>query len=266
MLRRRRNTRCSSKSCRRRCVCALTSSETTSYRNSSNTSRCAKGAGGVRRADAGPAGGRAPRPCAAVRQGPERQPRHPEVHREGAGAVHRLRGQGLCERRARSEHAPVRLPSHSAAVGALQRAAEDADNAMELISDQSGNYVIQHVLQRGALHYRSAIIRHVQGNILSLSKHKFASNVVERCFVHGSVQEKSQLVSEICGTGEDSPLNPMVRDQYANYVVQRVLGAVNDAQRMQIINRLVEMVPNIRKVAYGKHIVARVEKLTGKVL
>eukprot|EP01083_Nonionella_stella_P014557 40873_1 len=139
-------------------------------------------------------------------------------------------------------------------------------NAMELIRDQYGNYVIQHVLQRGALHYRSAIIRHVQGNILSLSKHKFASNVVERCFVHGSVQEKSQLVSEICGTGEDSPLNPMVRDQYANYVVQRVLGAVNDAQRMQIINRLVEMVPNIRKVAYGKHIVARVEKLTGKVL
>lgn len=143
---------------------------------------------------------------------------------------------------------------------------EIAAHGLDLVRDQYGNYVVQHVLQRGSTHFRTAIIRAVCGNVLLLSKHKFASNVVECCFLHGSPDEKAQLVEEVIGTGDTSPLSAMVRDQYANYVVQRILGVVTEQQRARIIRRIVQCVPNIRKIAYGKHIVARVEKLTGKVL
>jgi len=62
------------------------------------------------------------------------------------------------------------------------------------------------------------------------------------------------------------PLAEMVKDQYGNYVVQKVLGVVNDEERSRIIETIRLRVPNLRKIPYGKHIVSRVEKLTGKIL
>lgn len=58
----------------------------------------------------------------------------------------------------------------------------------------------------------------------------------------------------------------MVKDQYANYVVQKILGVVETTQRDRLIETIRTSVPNLRKIAFGKHIVARVEKLTGKVV
>lgn len=58
----------------------------------------------------------------------------------------------------------------------------------------------------------------------------------------------------------------MVKDQYGNYVVQRVLGVVNDFERDRIIDTVRDRVPNLRRINYGKHIVAKVEKLTGRAM
>jgi pumilio RNA-binding family len=62
------------------------------------------------------------------------------------------------------------------------------------------------------------------------------------------------------------PLTEMVKDQYANYVVQKVLGTVHDYDREKIIETIRLRVPGIRKIAYGRHICARIEKLTGRVI
>jgi hypothetical protein len=70
---------------------------------------------------------------------------------------------------------------------------------MDLVTDQYGNYVIQHILQKGALEYRSAIIAQVRGHVLDMSKHKFASNVIEKCFAFSTTDEKSGLVDEMVG-------------------------------------------------------------------
>ena len=49
-----------------------------------------------------------------------------------------------------------------------------------LMQDQYSNYVIQHLLERGTTADRSAIISHVRGQLVSLSRHKFASNVIDK--------------------------------------------------------------------------------------
>ncbi len=58
----------------------------------------------------------------------------------------------------------------------------------------------------------------------------------------------------------------MVKDQYANYVIQKVLGSVNEYDRDRLIEAIRTRVPGIRKIAYGRHICSKVEKLTGRAL
>lgn len=136
----------------------------------------------------------------------------------------------------------------------------------ELIKDQYGNYVIQHVVEHGTGEERAVIMGLVQAEVVQLSQHKFASNVVERCLQHGSIEEREILI-EILIIGEtssnSSPLNHLVRDQFGNYVVQRVLDVARPPQREKVVTILRAQVPAIKKYSYGKHIIARLEEHQG---
>ncbi|XP_051134511.1 pumilio homolog 2-like [Andrographis paniculata] len=131
-----------------------------------------------------------------------------------------------------------------------------------LAQDQYGNYVVQHVLEHGKPHERSAIIQELAGKIVQMSQQKFASNVVEKCLTFGDSEERQLLVNEMLGTtDENEPLQAMMKDQYANYVVQKVLETCSDQQRELILSRIKVHLNALKKYTYGKHIVARVEKL-----
>ncbi|XP_023532147.1 pumilio homolog 2-like [Cucurbita pepo subsp. pepo] len=131
-----------------------------------------------------------------------------------------------------------------------------------LAQDQYGNYVVQHVLEHGKPHERSAIIKELAGKIVQMSQQKFASNVVEKCLTFGGPTERQLLVSEMLGTtDENEPLQAMMKDQFANYVVQKVLETCDDQQRELILSRIKVHLNALKKYTYGKHIVARVEKL-----
>jgi hypothetical protein len=144
--------------------------------------------------------------------------------------------------------------------------AEILEHVLDLIQDQYGNYVIQHVLEHGLPWQRSAIVASVQSQILALTKHKFASNVVEKCFVFGSDDDRTQLVDEVIGSNTDgpAPIAAMVRDQYANYVVQKIIDVTSGPVRLKFVEGLKLKVPGLRKITYGKHIISRIEKITGK--
>ncbi|KAJ4969975.1 hypothetical protein NE237_003074 [Protea cynaroides] len=131
-----------------------------------------------------------------------------------------------------------------------------------LAQDQYGNYVVQHVLEHGKPHERSAIIKKLAGQIVQMSQQKFASNVVEKCLSFGGPVERQILVNEMLGsTDENEPLQAMMKDQFANYVVQKVLETCDDQQRELILSRIKVHLNALKKYTYGKHIVARVEKL-----
>jgi hypothetical protein len=52
----------------------------------------------------------------------------------------------------------------------------------------------------------------------------------------------------------------MMRDQFANYVVQKLLDVCDDAQRERLLTSVRAHLHSVKKFTYGKHIVARVEK------
>ncbi|MCO5570561.1 hypothetical protein L7F22_024286 [Adiantum nelumboides] len=131
-----------------------------------------------------------------------------------------------------------------------------------LAQDQYGNYVVQHVLEHGKPHEKREIMTKLAGQIVQMSQHKFASNVVEKCLEHGGPTERQILISEMLGhTDENEPLQAMMKDQYANYVVQKVLETCDDQQRELLLSRIRVHLHALKKYTYGKHIVARVEKL-----
>ncbi|CAL4953704.1 unnamed protein product [Urochloa decumbens] len=131
-----------------------------------------------------------------------------------------------------------------------------------LAQDQYGNYVVQHVLEHGKPHERSFIIEKLAGQIIQMSQQKFASNVVEKCLTFGGPKEREVLINEMLGTtDENEPLQAMMKDQFGNYVVQKVLETCDDQQRELILSRVKVHLNALKKYTYGKHIVARVEKL-----
>jgi len=131
-----------------------------------------------------------------------------------------------------------------------------------LAQDQYGNYVVQHVLEHGKPHERASVIKKLAGQIVQMSQQKFASNVVEKCLVFGGPVEREFLIKEMLGlTDENEPLQAMMKDQFANYVVQKVLETCDDQQRELILSRIKVHLNALKKYTYGKHIVARVEKL-----
>lgn len=150
-------------------------------------------------------------------------------------------------------------------------------NTGTLIQDQYGNYVIQHVLEHGHPSERSRIIKFLQGRLLEYSRHKFASNVVEKCVSYGTDSERQELIEEVLtpipaedgNTSSSSdggtviPLHLMMRDQFANYVVQKMLEIVDGEQRDLLLNCIRPQLFQLRKYTYGKHILAKVERMLG---
>ncbi|CAH2054217.1 unnamed protein product, partial [Thlaspi arvense] len=131
-----------------------------------------------------------------------------------------------------------------------------------LAQDQYGNYVIQHIIQHGKPHERSEIINKLAGQIVKMSQQKFASNVVEKCLTFGGPEERQVLVNEMLGyTDENEPLQAMMKDPFGNYVVQKVLETCDDQSLALILSRIKVHLNALKRFTYGKHIVARVEKL-----
>jgi pumilio RNA-binding family len=70
-------------------------------------------------------------------------------------------------------------------------------------------------LEKGAPADRSAVISKVIGQVLHMSKHKFASNVVEKCIIFANDEERSMMVEEIIAPKPDgsSTIGAMLKDQ-----------------------------------------------------
>uniref|UniRef100_A0A8C9FZZ0 Pumilio homolog 1 n=1 Tax=Pavo cristatus TaxID=9049 RepID=A0A8C9FZZ0_PAVCR len=124
----------------------------------------------------------------------------------------------------------------------------------QLVQDQYGNYVIQHVLEHGRPEDKSKIVAEIRGNVLVLSQHKFASNVVEKCVTHASRTERAMLIDEVCtmNDGPHSALYTMMKDQYANYVVQKMIDVAEPAQRKIVMHKVSSCCRLIRILCFRK--------------
>jgi hypothetical protein len=129
--------------------------------------------------------------------------------------------------------------------------------AVNLIQDQYGNYVIQHIVEKGRPADKEFIIGKIKGNVMIMSKHKFASNVVEKCVTFGSPKDRQEILDEVLSTKADGTiaLYTMMKDQFANYVVQKLLDVSNESQRILLVTKIKPQLSNLKKFTYGKHLI-----------
>ncbi|XP_048600178.1 pumilio homolog 6, chloroplastic-like isoform X2 [Brassica napus] len=138
---------------------------------------------------------------------------------------------------------------------------EILESVCVLSKDQYGNYVTQHVLEKGTSKERERIVRKLSGHIVQLSLHKFASNVIEKCLEHGGRIERDLIIEEVAGPDESyDSLLMMMKDQYGNYVVQKIFETCTVEQRAALSSRVRMHASALKKYTYGKHIVTRLEQ------
>lgn len=81
------------------------------------------------------------------------------------------------------------------------------------------------------------------------------SNVVEKCVTHASRTERAVLIDEVCtmNDGPHSALYTMMKDQYANYVVQKMIDVAEPAQRKIVMHKVgqVGQISEKRRKALG---------------
>jgi mRNA-binding protein PUF3 len=138
-----------------------------------------------------------------------------------------------------------------------------------LIQDQYGNYVIQHIIEFGRLQDKEVIFNTVSGSVVEFSKHKFASNVVEKTVVFGTDSQRASILEEVLVNNDKdddslvddkSALGLMMKDQFANYVVQKLVDVSKGEKRKILIKKIRQYLNQISKSSYGKHF-ASIEKL-----
>lgn len=168
----------------------------------------------------------------------------------------------------------VPLSSHSFGCRVVQRVLENCEyhpkysalchtvveSALELARNQFGNYVCQHVAAHGSEQQRRRILELLSPHLLELSQQKFASNVVEKAVEFAPPGSRSGLVERALGSGTEALLQ-MVRDQFGNYIVQKLLATCSPRERYRLLGVLRENLPALRRSPYAKHLVSRVDQL-----
>ncbi|KAH8701208.1 armadillo-type protein [Phaeosphaeriaceae sp. PMI808] len=133
----------------------------------------------------------------------------------------------------------------------------------KLITDSYGNYVTQHIIEHGLSEDRAKIVTLIKAQFLVFSKHKFASNVVERCLVCGSDDQRRELVDASIAKnerGENNLLN-LLKDGYGNYVIQKLLETLSRDDYDTFVAALKPELEKAKKIISGKQIVSVEKKM-----
>lgn len=133
----------------------------------------------------------------------------------------------------------------------------------KLITDSYGNYVVQHVIEHGLPEDRAKIVALIKAQFLMFSKHKFASNVVERCLVCGDDSQRHALVSTVIAKNDRSESNilNLLKDGYGNYVIQKLLETLGRKDYEVFVEALKPELDKARKTISGKQIISVEKKM-----
>jgi hypothetical protein len=137
-----------------------------------------------------------------------------------------------------------------------------SNHAYELVQDAFGNYVVQYILDLEEPAFIEPLCHNFQGSVVHLSKQKFSSNVIEKCIRVASDQSRRILIDEIIPQGE---LEKLLRDNFANYVVQTAFDYADEDQKHALANNLRPIIPTIRHTPYGRRLQTKIQEFDGRV-
>ncbi|KYK70442.1 Pumilio-family RNA binding repeat-containing protein [Toxoplasma gondii TgCatPRC2] len=141
---------------------------------------------------------------------------------------------------------------------------EIAANALELMQDAFGNYVVQCVLDLQIEGFNGAVAGAIRGHIRELSMQKFSSNVVEKCLVLGTPEQRNLIVDELLAEGDG--LKDLLLDSYANYVIQRALTVSSPAAQQQLLLAIQPCLSQLRQTQPGSRVAHKLVKKFPNIL
>ncbi|KAL7951035.1 putative RNA-binding protein [Trichoderma barbatum] len=127
------------------------------------------------------------------------------------------------------------------------------EHARILVQDPFGNYVVQYIIDLNEPTFTEPIVASFQGCISQLSRHKFSSNVIEKCLRCAQAPSKDMIVEEIL-----NEMERFLRDSFANYVIQTALDFSTPHQKYRLVEAIRPVLPQVRTTPYGRRIQAKI--------
>lgn len=130
--------------------------------------------------------------------------------------------------------------------------------AFDLVQDAYGNYVVQYILDLDEVNFTRPLCQSFRGKVVALSKQKFSSNVIEKCLRVADPESKSELIEELLSGNE---LERMLRDSFANYVVQTALDYGHNQHKQRMIDVITPVLPTIKQTPHGRRLASKIQSM-----
>lgn len=134
-------------------------------------------------------------------------------------------------------------------------------NAFSLVQDPFGNYVLQYIVDLQEDCFTDPLCFTFQGQIPQLSKQKFSSNVIEKCIRGAQKSVTRVMIEEMLNVNE---LEKMLRDSYANYVVQTAMDFSDAETKGRLVEAIRPILPAVRQTPHGRRIQSKISALDGQ--
>ncbi|KAL1920195.1 uncharacterized protein VTP21DRAFT_1341 [Calcarisporiella thermophila] len=153
-----------------------------------------------------------------------------------------------------------RCVDHASEIQRAQLSHQVIANALALVMDPYGNYVVQYIIdldcdEAGAGWVTEMMVRQFLGNMYRLSLQKFSSNVIEKCLRVSGPSLRRKMIEELLPY-----VGALLADSYGNYVVQTALDHADKEQRAKLVEMIRPRLAAIRNTPHGKRIQTKLQR------
>ncbi|KAG5440847.1 hypothetical protein PCK2_000002 [Pneumocystis canis] len=145
---------------------------------------------------------------------------------------------------------------------------------VEFSGDQHGSRFIQQALEIASIEDRETVFQEIFPSSLQLMADVFGNYVIQKFIEYGNQAQKTLLLERMKGWVNElkflrkidvlfrsSFLLPMIKNQYANYVIKKALDVANDDQRNQLVSEIKPHLQFLKKNVHGKALSSNIERL-----
>jgi len=150
-----------------------------------------------------------------------------------------------------------RCIDHASEGQKVQIIEEITKNALVLVQDAYGNYVVQYVLDLPFPHLVEILARSFVNHVSQLSTQKFSSNVIEKCLGVAKVETRDAMIRTLLNDGQ---LASLLQDPFGNYVVQTALTVSDPFLHAKLVEAIKPHLAQLRNTPYGKRIQNKIVK------
>ncbi|KAF2397182.1 ARM repeat-containing protein [Trichodelitschia bisporula] len=145
-----------------------------------------------------------------------------------------------------------RCIDHATGNQKTQLVAHITSNALALVQDPFGNYVVQYILDLNIPDFTRPLCLSFLTKLIELSKQKFSSNVIEKCLRVSDVVTKRRMIEELLIAPTE--MEKILKDLYANYVIQTALEYGDPEIKARLWDIVIPILPNIRGTPCGRRL------------